>query len=215
MIGICIRGVDVKKFKDRALDIGLHYCKSVINGKNVIGYHAPILNLEDEKNIDYLKNLIKNLDGDYLTIHINRGEDEVKEEVIENLKILNSLCKKLKIKLCIENLRRGFSSNPKNILKVADEVGCYITFDIGHVPYGKRLEFIDVIGDKIYNCHFYEIEKDGKHIAPKDLRNLREVIDKLLDVKCNLYLIELMKEEEIKRTERLLREYLLEVGKIC
>lgn len=56
----------------------------------------------------------------------------IKKLLIENLTIINEFAKRNNVKLCIENLRHGFSSNPNNIIEIADEVDCLITFDIGH-----------------------------------------------------------------------------------
>ncbi|AIJ05129.1 Xylose isomerase domain protein [Methanocaldococcus bathoardescens] len=198
-------------FNNKLLDWGIHYCSKIVKENNIIGYHAPILNLDEKESISILKNIIENIKGrDYLTIHLHNGKnkDIDKELLVENLMIINEFAQKNNLKLCIENLRHGFSSNPNNITEIADEVNCFITFDIGHIPYDNRLEFLEICSDRIYNSHVYEIEKDGKHLPPKNLNNLKPILDALLDVKCEMFLIELMDIRDILKTEKMIKEYL-------
>ncbi len=196
------------------VDWGLHFCPTVIKNKNIIGYHGPIVNLgQDVKNnygLNILKSTIDNIKGyDYLTIHLHNGLEPDKDILLNNLDELSNYAKKKNVKVCIENLRTGFSSNPYNVIEMADNCKCNITFDIGHVNYNSREEFIDIFSNKIYNVHLYELEKEGiGHIPPKNLDNLKPVLDKLLDNNCDFWLIELMKLEEIINTKKLLKEYL-------
>lgn len=193
------------------MDWGLHFSQKIVKDNNIIGYHAPILNIDKKESISILKNIIMNIRGsDYLTIHLHNGR--VKniniDNLIENLQIINEYAKKNNIKLCIENLRVGFSSNPNNLIEIADIVDCYITYDVGHIPYKDRLEFLEICSDRVYNTHIYEIEKDGKHLPPKNLNNLKKILDALLDIKCNIFLIELMNIDEILNTEKMIRGYI-------
>ncbi|CAB3288670.1 Xylose isomerase domain protein [Methanocaldococcus lauensis] len=211
MIGICMRSEKGYTFNNKLVDWGLHYNPKIVKKNNIIGYHAPILNLDEKESVSILKNIIENIKGkDYLTIHLHNGKnkDIDKELLIENLSIVNEFAQKNNVKLCIENLREGFSSNPNNIIEIADEINCFITFDIGHIPYNKRLEFLYICSDRIYNSHVYEIEMNGKHLPPKNLNNLKPILDALLDVKCEMFLIELMDINEILRTEKMIKEYL-------
>ncbi|WP_064496364.1 sugar phosphate isomerase/epimerase family protein [Methanocaldococcus jannaschii] len=211
MIAICMRSKEGFLFNNKLMDWGLHYNPKIVKDNNIIGYHAPILDLDKKESIIILKNIIENIKGrDYLTIHLHNGKYGKinKETLIENLSIVNEFAEKNGIKLCIENLRKGFSSNPNNIIEIADEINCYITFDVGHIPYNRRLEFLEICSDRVYNSHVYEIEVDGKHLPPKNLNNLKPILDRLLDIKCKMFLIELMDIKEVLRTERMLKDYL-------
>jgi sugar phosphate isomerase/epimerase len=211
MIGICMRSKEGFMLNNKLIDWGLHYNPKIVKDNNIIGYHAPILDLDKKESIIILKSIIKEIEGkSYLTIHLHNGKNREidKEALIENLSIVNDFAQENGIKLCIENLRQGFSSNPNNIIEIADEINCFITFDIGHIPYDKRAEFLEICSDRVYNSHIYEIERDGKHLPPKNLSNLKPILDKLLDIKCEMFLIELMEINEILATERMLRDYL-------
>ncbi len=197
------------------IDWGLHYYPRIIKNKNIVGFHAPIVELGNpmDKNkscLTDLKNIIDEIkEYDYLTIHLHNGKEPDKDTLINNLTELNDYAKKNNLKICIENLRTGFSSNPNNLIEMADICDCNITFDIGHTKYEDRHEFIDIFSDRIYNVHVYEIEKYKLgHIAPTNLDNLRPVLDKLLDIKCDFWLIELMNLNDIVRTKNMLEDYL-------
>jgi len=197
------------------IDWGLHYYPKVIKNECIIGFHAPIIELGNPKDknktcLITLKNIIDEIKGyNYLTIHLHNGREPDRDVLINNLLEISDYAKRSNITLCIENLRTGFSSNPNNIIELADICDCNITFDIGHVNYKDRGEFIDLFSDRIYNVHVYELEKNKVgHIAPNNLDNLRPVLDKLLDNKCDFWLIELMKMDEIINTKNMLENYL-------
>ncbi|MDK2791078.1 MAG: hypothetical protein PWP15_1598 [Methanothermococcus sp.] len=214
MIGMCMRSKN-PSFEFECMDWGLHYYPKIIDNKNIIGYHAPIVDIGNPKNtnaLNTLKNIIDKIDGhSYLTIHLHNGGSNEPDfdTLLNNISELNDYAKKKNINLCIENLRKGFSSNPDNVIKVADYADCYITFDIGHTNYRDRINFIDLFSDRIYNVHVYDIELDDiGHVPPKNIEVLRPVLDRLLDHKCDFWLVELMKYDECMNTKNMLKEYL-------
>lgn len=214
MIGTCMRFSKPEKGLEYT-DWGLHFCSNIDENfkKGLNGFHAPIVDIgtpNNKKGLETLKNIVDNHDNaDYLTIHLHNGKEPEYNTLLENVSELNEYSKEKNITLCIENLRNGFSSKPENIINVAEETGCRITFDIGHTPYENRINCIDLFSDKIYNVHTYEKECDKiGHVAPKDLTNLKPVLDGLLDVGCDFWLIELMNVEEIISTKNMLNKYL-------
>ncbi len=212
MIGICMRSKN-PFFGFKYMDWGLHYCPKIMSSENIVGYHAPIVDIGNPKNtsaLNILKSIINKMDSySYLTIHLHNDNEPDFDVLLNNISELNDYAKRKKITLCIENLRKGFSSNPNNIIEIADSTNCYITFDIGHTKYQDRLNFVDLFSDRIYNVHVYEVELDGiGHVAPKNINVLRPVLDKLLDYKCDFWLIELMNYDEIINTKNMLKEYL-------
>ncbi|ADG13333.1 Xylose isomerase domain protein TIM barrel [Methanocaldococcus infernus ME] len=218
LLGVCVRIKNtnlIEKFKQfELIDWGLHFCPYNKKMENIIGFHAPIVDLGDpnSKALSVLKHIVDIIsDHDYLTLHITNGKDPNIDVLISNLSELVDYARKKDVKICIENLRTGFSSNPNNLIEIADVTGCLITYDIGHVDYENRVKYIEIFSDKIYNVHVYELEipKIG-HVAPKNLEKLRPTLDKLLDVGCDFWLIELMDIEEIIRTKKLCEEYLKE-----
>jgi len=218
LIGACVRiknNKEIKKFEQfEYIDWGLHFCPYNKKMDNIVGFHAPIVDLGKANNnaLNILKNIIDKIsDYDYLTLHITNRKEPNIDVLISNLSKLVDYAKKRNVKICIENLRVGFSSNPNNLIEIADLTDCLITFDIGHVDYENRVEYIEIFSDRIYNVHVYELEipKIG-HIAPKNLKNLKLTLDKLLDVGCDFWLIELMNIDDIIRTKKMCEEYLKE-----
>ncbi|ABR55019.1 Xylose isomerase domain protein TIM barrel [Methanococcus vannielii SB] len=197
-------------------DWGFHFCETIKNDleDSICGFHAPIVDIGTSNNnfgIEKLKNIIDSIpNADYLTIHLHNGLKPDYDTLLNNVSELTDYAKKSNIVLCIENLRYGFSANPENVINIADFTDCDITFDIGHVCYEKRQEYVDIFSDRIYNVHVYELENETGHVAPKDLKNLTPILDKLLNVGANQWLIELMDIGEIKHTELLLHKYIKE-----
>ncbi|EHP89656.1 sugar phosphate isomerase/epimerase family protein [Methanotorris formicicus] len=216
MLGVCVRTKDgfeiFKQFE--YIDWGLHFCPYNKNMENIVGFHAPIVDLgiPNNNSLSILKNTVDMVSNyDYLTLHITNGKEPDLDVLISNLSELVDYAKKRNVKICIENLKDGFSSNPNNLIEIADITDCLITYDIGHVDYKDRIKYVDIFSDRIYNVHVYEKEvpKIG-HIAPKNLENLRPVLDKLLDIGCDFWFIELMDIEDIIRTKNMCEEYLKE-----
>jgi len=214
MIGTCMRFSKPEKGVEFT-DWGLHFCPNIDEHfkSGLTGFHAPIVDIgtpNKTEGLKTLKNVINNIPGaDYLTIHLHNGKEPEYNTLLDNVSELNEYSKERNIELCIENLRKGFSSKPENVINVAEATGCKITFDIGHTPYENRMNCINLFSDKIYNVHTYERECDKiGHVAPKDLTYLKPVLDGLLDIGCDFWLIELMNVEEIKNTKNMLNKYL-------
>lgn len=217
MIGTCMRLKNPDK-NFEFTDWGFHFCNKIDNNlKNRMhGFHAPLVDIgtpNTTEGLETLKGIVDEINGaDYLTVHVSTGvnnENPDFDTILNNVSELTDYAKEKNVKVCIENLKCGFSSNPENIIKIADLSGCNITFDIGHVPYEKRIEFLELFSNKIHNVHVYEKEcRQHGHIAPKDLNNLKPVLDKLLDHSCDYWLIELMNTKEISETKTMLDKYL-------
>ncbi|MBP2144278.1 sugar phosphate isomerase/epimerase [Methanococcus voltae] len=211
-------------------DWGLHFNPNFDMYTNevssdIFGFHAPIVNMSSNEGknkmletVDYVSNQVKNSQNiqntavteTYLTIHLHNGIPPQYDKLVENLKNIVEYAKEKNIKVCVENLRKGFSSNPHNILKVVEYCDCNITMDIGHIKYENRLDTVDLFAEYIHNVHVYENEIDGKHIAPKNLDNLKPVLDKLLNHKKDFWLVELMDDKSCQNTKNMLTNYLLE-----
>ncbi|MBP2171817.1 sugar phosphate isomerase/epimerase family protein [Methanococcus voltae] len=214
-------------------DWGLHFNPNFDRYTNevssdIFGFHAPIVNMSSNEGtnkmletVDYVSNQVKYSqkiqkiqntvnNETYLTIHLHNGIPPQYDKLVENLKGVVEYAKEKNIKVCVENLRKGFSSNPNNILKVVENCDCNITIDIGHIKYENRLDTVDLFAEYIHNVHVYENEIDGKHIAPKNLDNLKPVLDKLLNYKKDFWLVELMDNESCQNTKNMLTNYLME-----
>lgn len=154
--------------------------------------------------------------GAYLTIHIglNYSDDDLSfEDAKENLAELVRFAQSKNVNLCVENLRRGFTSNPFMFAELIEYSGASVTFDIGHATSSLAaangfgpLEFLELIAHRVVNTHVYEYEFDGVgHVAPRDLSVIGPVLAELQGAGCGWWVIELH-EDELCNTRELVYE---------
>ncbi len=162
-------------------------------------------------------NTICNLGEPFMTVHIglNVNDDIDSAAAAYNLSRLVDYAKARGITVCLENLRRGPTSNPEALYRWAEDSGAMITFDIGHAVSSQRVvngeitavDFLDIISDRVLEAHVYEKETD-RHYPPENMSVLGPVIDRLLLTDCTWWTIELDDCEEALSTRRLLLDYL-------
>jgi len=162
-------------------------------------------------------NAIAGLGEPVITLHLNlvpkipfdlrRG--------IENLDRLVEHGQKLGITVCLENLRRGPTSVPDNVLAWAKISGAMITLDIGHavssefVKDGKTIvpDIVDLFRERLYEVHMYGKEED-RHYPIVDMTPIKPIVDRLLTTNCSWWTIELDSYEEALDTRSRLLAYL-------
>lgn len=140
-------------------------------------------------------------------VEINRAGD--------NLGLLVRRAEELGATLALENLRRGPSSDPRQVWKWAEAAGSALTLDIGHALSSQIVhegtmsmdEIVDLFTPRIVEAHYYEKETD-RHYPPKDMRLLGPVVDRLIQTPCDWWTIELEEMADIDRTVELTRNYL-------
>lgn len=121
----------------------------------------------------------------------------------------------LGITVCLENLRRGPTSDPDTVVEWAEASGAAITMDVGHAVSSRRvqegvlsaLDFVDAFSARLVEVHMYEQERD-RHYPPTDLSILGPVLDRLLETACSWWTIELDDYAEALATRTLLLDYL-------
>lgn len=157
--------------------------------------------------------------GQYLTVHLgfNPGRHGVVDfsNAVNGLRALVDYASNQGVTICIENLRTGLTADPQDFIRLAEESGAAVTFDIGHFNSSKAgsngyavEDIIARLGDRIVAAHVYEAEIDGKgHVAPLDLTNIKPALDALSKTACNWWVAELGDPGDICRTIRLLRDY--------
>ena len=160
---------------------------------------------------------IHGLDESVITFHIGFNPNDPIDfsRATANLRHLVEYARSLGITVCLENLRRGLTSNPKNLVALAHDSGAMITLDTGHalscdiVKSGKltALDFLEVVADRLFEVHIYE-EEAHRHLPPKDMTILGPVVDHLLETKCKWWTIELDDYDEALTTRNLLLDYL-------
>lgn len=152
-----------------------------------------------------------------MTVHIGLNpEDEIEPAAaIENLSRLTERGRDLNITVCLENLRRGLTSHPENLVDWARLADAMITFDVGHAVSSQcvqdgelsALDFLDRVSDRLGEVHMYERETD-RHYPPRDMSVLGPIVDRLLETECGWWTIELDEPAEALTTRDLLLDYL-------
>jgi sugar phosphate isomerase/epimerase len=162
-------------------------------------------------------NAITSLGEPVITVHMNllpmipfdsqRG--------VENLTRLVERGRQLGITVCLENLRRGPTSNPENTLKWAKTSGAMITMDVGHAVSSDLVkngnltvpDFVDLFSKRLYEVHMYGKEED-RHYPIEDITHVKPVIDRLLTTDCAWWTIELDDYTEALKTREIIINYL-------
>lgn len=152
-----------------------------------------------------------------VTLHIglNSQEEVLAEPAVENLGIIVDYARARDITVCLENLRRGPTSDPETLMRWAEESGAMVTLDIGHALGSSRvlggeitgLEFFDIVAPRLREAHVYEKETD-RHYPPADLTVIGPVLERLLDAGCPWWTIELDDFSEVLSTRNLLNEFI-------
>jgi sugar phosphate isomerase/epimerase len=152
-----------------------------------------------------------------ITVHVGLKKEDLIEpgRTVENLAKLVTRGRELGITVCLENLRRGLTSDPETVVAWAQESGSMITLDVGHAVSCQRVrsgeltvpDFIDAFADRLCEVHMYERETD-RHHPPNDMTILGPIVDRLLTTACAWWTIELNDYAEALFTRQLLLDYL-------
>lgn len=152
-----------------------------------------------------------------ITIHIGLNQKDPIDSgrAVENLSKLVARARELGITVCLENLRRGPTSHPDTVTNWAHKSGAMITFDIGHaagcqsVQNGEltMLDFLGRVADRLLEAHVYQREVD-RHYPPENMEFLGPIVERLLELGCHWWTIELIEYAEALTTRDLLRNYL-------
>lgn len=154
-----------------------------------------------------------------VTIHIGLDPEQPIDQVraVQNLTNLVAFGKSMGIIVCLENLRRGLTSDPEIVSDWAEKSGSAITFDLGHavscehVKSGrlKPEDFIRIFADKLHELHLYGSESD-RHYPPRNLAEIQACLDLVAETDCEWWTIELDDYDEIVFTKQLVSDYIEE-----
>lgn len=152
-----------------------------------------------------------------ITVHVglDRAAPLDLGRVVQNLTRIVQRARGLGITVCLENLRRGPTSDPETIVEWARESGAMITLDVGHAVSCQRvqsgeltaLDFVETFADRLVEVHIYEREMD-RHYPPRDMTILGPIVDRLMTTSCTWWTIELDGHDEALATRALLLGYL-------
>lgn len=171
--------------------------------------------------LQYLKmyvDVIAIFPGTHMTVHIGSRsiavEDMAWGPAIDRLRELVAYGRQRGVRICLENLKRGWTSDPHTYREMLDRTGAWATFDTGHAraspwvqqEHGGVRDFLDVVADRVCNAHIYEIENEaGQHVPPADLRTLGPVLERLRETPCDWWVFELTDPASIERCRELTR----------
>jgi sugar phosphate isomerase/epimerase len=166
--------------------------------------------------------LVSKAGGRYITVHVGLGQSSVKEldwkMAIENLSALVLYGAELGITICLENITTAWTNNPKMFKTLVERTGAGVTLDIGHVHASRKKKLLEdffklyVLSnkDRIFNAHIYHTEiHQQDHVAPESLEQIFDRLWLLKSVtRCDWWVIELLKPDEILQTKDFLTKFL-------
>jgi sugar phosphate isomerase/epimerase len=151
-----------------------------------------------------------------ITVHIGlHPQDPIDPgRAVENLSRIVEHGRDLGITVCLENLRRGSTSDPEIIVQWARESGAMLTLDVGHATSSRcvqegaktALDFVELFADRLVEVHMYEREAI-RHYPPQDMAILGPIVDRLLETQCTWWTIELDSTDDALSTRALLFDY--------
>jgi sugar phosphate isomerase/epimerase len=152
-----------------------------------------------------------------LTVHMGlRREDPIHpDRAVQNLSALVERGQEMGITICLENLRRGPTSDPQTVIAWAEASGAMLTLDVGHMLGCHQVEtgalavpdFIEMLAERLAEVHIYGRETD-RHYPPRDMTVLGPITDRLRTTRCTWWTIELDDLAEALATRALLVGYL-------
>ena len=154
-----------------------------------------------------------------ITVHTGLDPDipVVEANIIDNLSRLVEFASKHNITVCLENMRKGHAGNPYNVLKWSLASGAMITFDTGHA-FGcsmvldsliSPLDFVDLFNSRIFEVHIYGKEDEKGHHPIEDIKPFEPLIDRLLQIDCRWWTVELHDPDEACSALSMIKAYLV------
>jgi hypothetical protein len=202
-----------------------------------VRYHCPFSRVElahadpdlARRSLQTLKTCVDvaaDFGGAFITVHIGLGLKRIEEldfdTALRNLAALVGHGAGKGVRVCLENLTKGFTNQPDLWLELIEKTGAWATFDLGHAnscPWvaqgrGTSVEFLRAVLPRLHNAHVYEVERvdpatgEAYHVAPQDLRLIEPMLVELLGSGCAWWLIELTARREVELTRGLLLSFL-------
>jgi len=187
-------------------------------------FHAPTADVElalkdrtySAVALEYLKmyiDFLAELAPFTFTIHIGARRIPVEElsweYAMDHLKRLTEHGYSRNVTVCLENLVGGWTGTPEKLMEMVTSSGAGITFDIGHARGGKwvqnghgtALEFLNIVAPKVLSTHVYEYEDEkGEHLGPDKSTQISPLLERLLEMGCKWWVLELNTYKEAEET---------------
>ncbi len=220
-------GLDGLEFSlnDMRLPMGEFYWPRFVESLadvGVLAFHLPFLDVEVASSdpmiartgVAVLKSYMKRLaplKPAYLNMHVATDADLGEAHVpsaIANIRELNLYARELGHILCVENVRRGVTSNPRIFRDIVAESGANATIDVGHArgsaflaaEGGDPLAFFDGIEDRLVTAHIYAIEDAKGHQPIVETDGVDPFLQKFRANGVQYWLLEHHSEEAFRTT---------------
>jgi hypothetical protein len=197
-----------------------------------VRYHSFFTNMdlgdldtENAKNaarlFRHLCSLVSRLGGSRITVHVGLGRDSSAglcwQKTVEGLADLTSFADGLGLRVCLENLVRGWTSRPALFEGLLRRAGCWGTLDIGHARCSasvrrrsRRIEdFVRGNPARFLNAHVYHEETMQGHLPPAMVADIEDRLRLLRTLpSCDWWVLELREETSLVQTLGVVREFL-------
>ncbi len=167
--------------------------------------------------------LISKLHGRFATVHVGLGRDSMEgiswDGTIACLRDVAAKARQSGIRVCLENLVRGWTGRPDLYEKLIRETGCWGTLDMGHAQVCESVtsktydveDFALPHPERILSAHIYHEETAAGHVPPGYYSDLVDRLRLLLGLPlCDWWVLELRDENSLLQTLDYVREFLHE-----
>lgn len=204
------------------------YVRDFINEYGDVRFHLPYgfwdLGVKDSTiaNDSYnyycrLFETINFLEKSVAVIHIGSATGSDEESSINGLTKLVDQAKKYGVKLCIENLIHGLSSDISFIKSCLQIDGLFFCLDTGHAEFLRRkngekiYDDIFSLKDKILHAHVYDVEDDNMNHVPFTVETIKinKWIPLLDSTSCDWYTMELDFQNDQDTQKAIMEKYLI------
>lgn len=143
--------------------------------------------------------------------------DELSHEtILRNVSSLLEHGARRGIRITVENLRGGPTSDPDSFAAILRATGAPVTFDLGHAagcPWvqdgrGTVVDFLRSVPTPILASHVYLVEKDDTHFAPQTAAEMGPALGALTAAGCDFWVLELHGRDQLEQTRRVVDQYL-------
>lgn len=173
--------------------------------------------------IDFLKPwLIKQRCSPVFTMHIGANSLSMKELNWDtaklNLKKLGKYVLEANGCLCLENLKKGWTAEPKRLVELIKYAKINITLDLGHAASSPlilegKLNIVECINKlkhfiRYIHLYVYETLDTGRHMPPKTWEEIKDVCEVIYSLsEAQGITLELNTLPELEHTYNLLKKY--------
>jgi sugar phosphate isomerase/epimerase len=182
-----------------------------------LGHSSELVSMAARSYLKMYVDFISHFGGTHMTVHLGSRSIPMAEmdwtSAVEGLRDVSDYARTRGVRICLENLKQGWMSEPELVWELAEAADTSITFDVGHARGSSRIRegrdtlesYMRPLLPRIANLHVYEVETpEGIHAEPSSLDNIRPALELALDVGAAWWVIELDNYDAILRVKSLI-----------